>query len=458
MFCTETGEDMNEEREIDLKLLFANVFKKWRKILLITLILGLLCAGYRAVKLLPSYSSLQSAYTSEVTSYNSSKALLDQQIAHTNDLIAQLGTYSTESIKANIDPYNEVQTTATISIVATTDEAQRSNQITEAYQNFVDAGIKYESVAGSLKTTDQIIKELVSAKSDFDSDTVTITVVGQTADQTEPVMKYVLSQVNGTTSNVAEKYGKHTLIVSDSATHTVADADLLSTTFQTTDQMLSSNKVMNGVLNKTNSLKSALKTLKATSIATPVSPKKTIAKGVIKYGLFGLVLGFFGSIVVMAVAIVASKKLSSENELKNIFKVKVLSVMPMKNLSSKTRLDQFINKKIDSSYQVDEQVALEKASVNLLACADNKKSLILVGENIQQDIDELKTKIQAFDKDIKFVASANINSSASELKKLKDSDGIILVAERNVTKLDDLTKTIETINNWNKPIVGSIVL
>ena len=107
----------DEEREIDLKLMFAYVFKQWRKILIVTLVCGLIGIGYKLIKILPTYSSLVEKYNQNMEAYEASTQTVADQKKKTQDIIDQLTEYSQKSIKANIDPYSEVQTTASISIV-----------------------------------------------------------------------------------------------------------------------------------------------------------------------------------------------------------------------------------------------------------------------------------------------------------------------------------------------------
>jgi capsular polysaccharide biosynthesis protein len=457
----------NEEREIDLKILFAYVFKQWRKILLIAVLFGLLGAGYKCAKILPTYNSLQTKYTQSMQSYESNKAIITAQKQKTQDYINYLTEYSQSSVKASIDPYNEARTELNWSIVTSTGHddfeallsgTNHADQITQAYVSYINSSIDYSSLASSLGIDKKILLELITVKGDYTINTVTVIVIGTSEEQTKQIADYISSQVAKNTSSVQEKYGDHTLVENKAATSTITDSGLVTTI---NDKMLSPNATMNDLLTKISTLQTTLasqqKSLSALSAPTAVSV--TVEKDIAKYLMLGFVGGLAGMIVLLAFIETLSGKLLSEDDLSSGDGIKTLGIMPMR--SSKKKLNKFdrcMLRCIDSSFGSSAEVSLAKTAANITACAEGKKTLILVSGNMKQNVADLQASLQAINPEIQYLASSNIDANADELNKLGKADGVILVAERNVTKLSQLSKAAESVKNWKKPIVGSIIL
>jgi PKD repeat protein len=304
----------------------------------------------------------------------------------------------------------------------------------------------------------KILLELITVKGDYTINTVTVTVIGTSEEQTKKIADYISSQVAKNTSSIQEKYGDHTLVENKAATSTITDSGLVTTI---NDKMLSPNATMNDLLTKINTLQTTLasqqKSLSALSAPTAVST--TVEKDITKYLMLGFVGGLAGMIVLLAVIEVLSGKLLSEDDLSSGDGIKTLGIMPMK--SSKKKLNKFdrcMLRRIDSSFGSSAEVSLAKTAANITACAEGKKTLILVSGNMKQNVADLQASLQAINPEIQYLASSNIDANADELNKLGKADGVILVAERNVTKLSQLSKAAESVKNWKKPIVGSIIL
>jgi hypothetical protein len=223
--------------------------------------------------------------------------------------------------------------------------------------------------------------------------------------------------------------------------------------------MKSPNAVMNDTLAKIAVFQTTLSNQQAAMAAlkVPASVSATVTKGIVKDGLLGLVGGLIAMIILLAIIKMMSGKILSEDDLSSM-SIKTLGVLPMK-VSKKSKFDQFMLKKIDSSYGISEDISLAKASANINVCIGDKRSLILVSSGkLTRDTAELQASLQALDPEIKYLVSSDVNSSAEELKKLGTTDGIILVAQRDTTKIDEVTRVKDIAATWQKPIVGSIVL
>ena len=458
----EQNTNMNtDKREINIKILFAYVFKEWRNILIGGLVFCILFATYKGYKLAKGNSSASTTTTVEASEEQK------KSIEETKASIEYLDDYINHSIYANIDPYNEVVTTSTISIVTSTNEnistlldsTNHANQIVQAYARYVTSEIDYSSLADTLGISEQYLNEVISVKADFDSDTVALKVIGSDKKQTEEISDFIIKVVNADESNIKNQFGEFTPIISKFVTNVITDKEIVAPApAANSTALFSSNVAMTNALAKKSALETSLKTQQSATIAVSASTA-SIIKGTLKYGIVGLFCGMFLIILFYILLLINSGKIVDECELKEMYKIKVLSVLPMGFSNEKpSKLDNLIYRKIDSSYGVDTDICLQKAMMNITQYAKGMKTILFIGTGIVSDIKILEESLRKTNGGIAFKLSFDINANAEEINKLKDSDGVIILAQRNATRINELKKTIETVDDWEKPIIGSIVI
>lgn len=459
-----------KEREINVKVMNAYVLWQWRKVLIIMLVFSVLAIGYKAYK---SKGTVATSNEAETVTVNEQQEAVKKEIESTQASIKTLNDYIKNSVYASIDPYNEVETKSYIAVVTGSETnnsesmssyTNHANQIAQAYTTYILNDINYDDIASKVELNSDYVKELIDAKPNFDTDTITLKVIGTDSKQTELIAEYIVEQIDSEETQIKSKYGEHSIVISKINTNNIVDSSLLSTqTASNTSTSYSNNVAMTQAVTRLNTLKANLTaeetTLKNIGSTTNSSNLNISPKTLLKYGLIGLIGGMALAVIFYAIKFVLNNKIFSEDDVKTIYDLKILSVFPM-NLSriKLSKFDSVACRQIDSAYGIGKDVAIEKAMMNISGYAGDKKSILLIGSDLKQNLDELQVKLQALNKDIKFSVSNNINADSNELAKLKDTDGVIVVAERNQTRIDDLTKSVETIYNWNKEIVGSIVL
>lgn len=452
-----------DTREIDVKILFASALHEWRKMLAAAVILGLLTGGYSGYKTAKANAAANNASNPSTQQYLVSMNDINTKIANTTKSIQNIDAYMQTSVLANTDPYNATVTSASLSIVtAATESSATGNQIVQAYDNFIMNSIVYTSLTGPLSLSEAEVKELVNVESDLDSDSLVIKVIGNDAKYTEKVMNYVLDQVNSEASSIKSKYGDYTLIKTDAVTNVAVEESLIPDLPTTgTNIPASSNRVMAKSLSIEQSMKTLLTTqqkTQATLAATGATGTKGLIKSIAKNGA----LGFIGGLIIMLLFYLAKYalggKIISEEDMKKIYGMKVLSVLPMEPLKKTAKFDVIARRKMDSAYGIATDICVEKAMMNIMGYAEGMNSILLVGTDVKQDLHVLQAKLQALNSNMKITVSTNVNLNAEELSKLKAADGVIFAAQRDATRIDDLTKSVETVKNWNKAVVGCIVL
>ena len=104
---------MDNEIVIDIKLLAYKIVKQFKKILIFSLIIGIIAGGYGIIK----YNSVlndseklakeEYNYSIEMLSYETKGSSLDAKITYNSEELVRLQEYNNNSLLMKIDPYNE---------------------------------------------------------------------------------------------------------------------------------------------------------------------------------------------------------------------------------------------------------------------------------------------------------------------------------------------------------------
>lgn len=457
------GNDITKsnESEVNLKILIAYTFKHWKIMLLAGLTLGLVISLYKGIQYKSNYSNMDAAYNVEYESYNNQKQVYESGIQDLEKSISSLKNYTENSIYLQLNPDNEVKTISALFVKWNGDSSVNVKQITSAYNSYI-SNMNYDELSGKLNIESQYIKELVQVKCDYDTNTVSVAVVGNDAELTESIAAYIDTQVKNKKSDIQDQFGDHELAFADLVTSKVSAFDLFNdenvlktngSSLVLTPSETSLDKIYTEIDNINKSITATEKSL--ASLSEPVSPRKEITKGIVKN--FGI--GFFGMILLLilfyAMKFIFSNKIKSEEELANRYQIRSLAVYPM---ASKTKriyaFDKIVMKSLDNSYGMKNQDVSEIANINLLQAAENKKNILFVFVNVD-DTSEI-ANIEKFKGNFNSKITTNVKLNAQELEKLKNADGVVIVLKRFVTRYEDLSLTIEMVNNWDKPILGTI--
>lgn len=462
---------ISDEREIDLGIIFAYALKDWRKILIVSILFCLVGISYTGYKVAKGNATTYDKSDESTQEYNEQKKLAEESVENTNNSINMLTQYMNSSILANIDPYNETVTATSLTVICPVSDSTEglvvtsndpANRIVQVYASYISDNLDYDELAKSFNITPQEIKEVVTVKSNFDSDSIAIKVVGNDSTMTEKIMNYILESIKEKDSEIRKEYGEYKLISGNNSTNVVIDSELISTVpSAATTLLLSNNKTMSNILTRISSLKSTLasqqKSLDSLSDSN-LGTSNISTKTFLKYGLGGFLIGFLFINLFYIIKVIMMNTVLSEDDVKTICGIKSLAVLPMIMPTNKNRwLDHVAYRKLDSSYNIGSDVSIEMAITNIQGLNSKPSNILLVGNDLKMDLSEISLKLQSKTKDLHFEISNNINADSTQLRKLQSAEAVVVVVQRNTTRIEDLTKTVDTINNWHAPIIGSII-
>lgn len=454
------------EQEIDLKDLVFSVLRRWRPIILVAIIFGVLLGGYKVAGSISQQrdekyvKETQEKYTQSVEEYERSKVNLEKEIENIERDVEMQTEYVKDSILMNISPYDKYSASADI-FLKSEETAQifdmkflRSDyaySIVKAYTSYINKGMDWAKLAKKMGTKEEYLKELVSVSPDYDSYIISLTVCYKDEAGANRILEAILDNVEQEKDDLNNQMGVHELYVMNQTSGVSTDTGLADKQKATSDNIT--------VLQDT--LKDKKKTLddmKEPEVPAVLS-MSTVVKSSIKYTILGGVLGGFLAVFFACVAFLMSDKMVSEKELRKRYRIKVLAVLPViKKKRILSGIDRWIDRLDGKADSISEEAGYELVAANLCNYAGDSKKIMVTGTVSLDKLKEIAEKIGKLCSDMTLMVGADLNEEADTVSRLPECDAVILVEQCGISRYSQIEKEIETVQNVKKEIVGAVIL
>ncbi|MDE7299805.1 MAG: hypothetical protein K2N94_13450 [Lachnospiraceae bacterium] len=331
---------MNEqkyEQEINLGKIFYRIFRDWRKIFVIAMVIAVgVGAGNFAMKRVkiadPEYlETAEKNYERELAAFQATGETLQREIENLEETRAERETYNANSVLMKINPFREFN--ASLQLYVATDyqimpelmyqNIDLSNRILRSYITYMVNGDMYQYIMSHLSTPIELryLKEVLSISADYDNRMVTLSVRNVDAQACEEILTYALEGIMTKQPEIEEAIGEHTLNSVNQAVYEAVNLDL--------------DDWQKGNIQYISNLSIWLQE-KAEALAdwrtTPEPRKEYTLFAIIKSSIKKMILGFLVGGVLAAVFIafryIMSDKLQDARELKNRFGLRVIAQLP----------------------------------------------------------------------------------------------------------------------------------
>ena len=465
--------DLNQQKELDLKLIIFRVFYSWRKIILFGIIMSLLLGGYRYFSLNRTLNNevnkrgQEKAYKTALDTYNINKETLETEIKNLQNSISNLIDYNDNSILMKINPFNEQL--ASISYYVDTDyqimpelsyqNMDTSDSIIKAYINKTQSNdiIDYMDDKLSVTIDKKYLKELITTSFDFENNMFFILVAHidlKICEEIASIIKEYIEQQKDSISNII---GNHSLSIIDYSVQSTVNLDLDS-------KQKNNQQTLAGYETNLKTKQDELNNLSAPVKAPDLSG--IIMKSSIKFIIVGFIAGCFIAFLVYIFIYIMSDRLYDLKNLRTVYKLKILGKIDKRG---KRRLFGFIDKVIKrlegtSEKDMAEDEAIERIYANLKAIINSKDTnnhnIIISGAADIDKINNICTKLAKIEKDssYRFVSSGNINYTADTINKLMECNAIVLVEEIGKSTYNEIGKQLDNINDLGKDVVGVVLI
>lgn len=452
------------EQEIDLKDLMFAVLRKWRPIILIAVIFGILMGGYKMMGSLSQQKNVEyvqkarEQHQKDLDEYELLKDGYEREIGNIERNIEAQTKYLEKSVLMNISPYDKYVSSADLFFKVDDASVENganayaviyNNGLSNAYASFINQGIDWTGMADELGTEVEYVKELIRLTPDEWGQMLSVSVCYKDKNGAEKILNKILDEVNNQYSNFSSKFGSHNLYIMNKVSDSVTDLELANKQKSTSDNIT--------VLQST--LKEKEKALEDLQEPTEAALSSTTAiKSGIKYAVLGGVLGAFMTIFCICVAFLMSGKVASAKDMKQRFGMKVLASFPREEKKRAfSGIDRWLDKLEGKKDNLAEETRYELAAANLRNYSGSAKKLMIVGTVSNEVLDTVAGKLKNLCSEKNFLIGANLNENAETVRNLPECDAVILVEQSGVSRYSEIEKEIEAVYNVKKEIVGVII-
>ena len=489
-------------RMINDTALIRQIFRKWRRMVLAGLLVGLIAGGLQAKKLLPEIRrSTKKAETPagqiDQEGINAERALISDQLRRKN-------LYLQTSLKAKIDPTAEgrammVFSITTPEIQAGMDQLQeqaedaltegagaaadgegeeegedstritamdslRAIKIFKSYRKKILSGFEWGDLLEEMGTEPQYLNELIGLNQESEgSVTATITAIYIDKEGARKILEQVAKELRELYPTVASLYGKHYLLIDTIQAGTIVDGGMYT---WHKDRLAE----INNLSAERDKFDLAVPGL-ITSYPQPVRMRKRVfLMNCMKMGVVGFVGGMILYAVLRALLLILSGKVLSARELNNQYRINKIAAIPdgreLKGLDALVNIpdgEYYSNRDVDVSYRIANENVRNAIAANSIVSnlhgAGEKTQVALVGDLPAESMHAVFKKLLANEPSpqVAYVAVADLNSDPEALKKLEESDAAVLVAEPARSKYRHLSDILGTVRSYDKELLGSIV-
>jgi len=464
--------ECNEERVINLKDFLFCFIHSWRKIILLAIIFALLLGSYKFSKGINELNNInmktsqEKTYQTSFSTYNLNKTALESEIENIAEKIKVQKYYNENSIQMKIDPYDEqfvnisyyVETNYKIMPELTYQNTDISDMVIQSYVTLAQSGKMYQYIQDNLSSPIDIkyLKEIVKSWADDDSHMINIHVIHYDKKICEEIYQLILEYFDDSKRHVTDAVGEHIITMVGSAIQSQVDLDLENTQ-NYNNQLVSDYEA-----------KLLEKHIALSALSEPIKIEYSInqvIKSTVKYFVIGVVLGMILATFCIMLVNLLNDKLINIEKFRECYNIRLIGVIsnPTKKKAFNF-IDRWLNKLVGVVDNVDENEQIKIICANLKAILLNRNientKTMLTGTIDISKINDICTKIskELSDSRIEFKTGNNINYSSNTINDIQEYDSIVIIEEINCSSNKEISKQIINIKNFNKKIIGAIII
>lgn len=473
-----------EERTIDMSLLFVEVLRRIGLIILWAVIFAVLIGGGAAFR---GYRSLEKArdkvaegknyevsdeaqrqYEEALKAYEQQYANYQAQLDKIKEEISSKAESEKDSFILSTKPEDYYKVTVIYYIDThykvnnqSTEQPQNPiNSIMQAYRVLIlnDAFYTYlkNNVTDEIEIDD--IKKLVQLDIDTDSAFLQLSVCGKTSYQASEILKasrtYLENSYDKISSTISDYEIKVVEILGDSGEGLRGATDGVNAAWEVYLAELSASE--EAIREKLSALVKPKEPQPEDTVESSDVSMRALAKRSVKQGILGAFVGVFLSYMYIMIKFIMNDSALSEDEIRRRYNLNILSSTKRfpgrgwwKRMLAKLSGDE---KRVDG---VEEAALLATVNVkSLLQARDcDDKEVLLVGHNINALV-ELSCLMYG----VIAVAGGDIMVDRHAVEMLDDYDNVIIAEEKEAISYGEIGREYEKLQLLNKNVIGIIAL
>ncbi len=468
---------MNETstKEVNLKWLLYRALRAWKSVIIWAVIIALLC-GMASVGLRLLTRSNTKAMTRAKQDFIREYA---SWVATGESLVAQLENletakdrqeeYNENSVMMEIDPlrkniatfqlYVNYEYTITSDMTAAGYNPDKTHQILAAYATYMTSGDMYSYIIENLSYDIELryLTEILSVSTDSNSKTISVTVVHTDAEKCQEILSLVQAGINSRYQTVCDNVAVHTLAMNNQTAYETIDLALEDTQKANLQYITDIDITIQDVNEQYREWRKE-----------PEPEFKYSVKEIIKNGIVVSVVAGVVSLIVLfagvAVAAMTSGKLRDPSDMKTLFGLRVIGLLPNSN---KKKAFNGITKKITKLGGVKIKQAEYESLAKMIGSSIKSdvasreggaawRSIVFTGSGC---VEELQRAVAAMGIDgYDVVCAPDVLANAESIDKVAAADCVVLVETQEKALAADIEKQLEALKAWNKPVIGAVVI
>ncbi len=486
---------MNIGTDINIKDVIFVVLKKLWIMVIVGAIFGVSLGVYKIENRAKTYDVLDISrklndnetdlqYQLRLENVNKARAYTEM-IDRVNAQIDSQRLYISDSIYMQINPDNEYQTTAQISITLINNDIDGIDRtLFFAYENAIKSGVFLDNYASEINVNPEFLYELISF-SDYSSDkavlyansdvnsqcTLYISVIGPSRDFCDELMDRIIDEIKNDYKGFNSSITPHSISVVSVQQFIRIDDNLRNIQNNQTNRI---DSLQRQLVSYYDSLDKVAKDLglsdktvvldyfnshdeiSVNGIPTEVSEQDVSRSSMIKPGLKFAAIGFAFGVFIVAVFIVLKyfwgKRLISQSQFFSEF-TGIRKIGVMKPTSKRSKFTKYIDIKSEDDTELSNEKNNKIISHNYENLTRNHNKILITGiANEKAMSDTIKSLGLRGD------YKPNMFNNPDIINLIHEYDGVVLIEQRNVSALKNITYEIKLINNSGTEIVGAIIL
>lgn len=440
-------ENKKEDQAIYLKDLLFAVLHRWRTVLIIAVVAAILLGGFKAVSSLRSSDS-DVQYQAAMEQYALDKESLSAKAELLQDHIESCQDYLGNSILMKVNPYSFYQ--ARLVLYADTNyqinpgtsyqDTDKTAGVLVAYEAAFTGDSMVNHLAGAINTQPQYISELISCTTSATQSTIKIDISCTSKEDAQLLLNKLSEQITTLRNEISLSVADHTVSILDQSIVRKVDPSLASRQSEVTQQL----STLMDDLSKTE-----------TQLSTIVGPSKpSVIKSTVIFCVLGGVLGVFLCACAIWFVHITSDKVYAARVLGNRTGLKVLGCLAT---AKNCTLDRWLNK-LEGRSTADPQKQAAWLATNIRNYCAKTEHLLVAGCANPEQLKAFTQALQEAMPGVQITCAACLLKNTAALEALTACDTVLLAEQCNVSRYSQINKQIELISDYNKELIGCILL
>lgn len=459
--------------ELDLKNLFWTVIRRYRSIIVVMLIVGVLLGGLFGLKQYKKSTSPETVaasnqkYESEMETYTAKKDLLETKIDNLTREIEIQSKYQDNAVLLFIDPYNVYTESVTYYVDA---GYQIAPELYFQNPNYTTAILNaYKTILGRVDVNEIIRdrsnpnltcenpvsddeKRVVTIRVDEDNATLIIQVIGDTKERAETILNTLKEVIDENKTTIDTVIGQHTITAFSTGSRTTVDLELAG-------MQSSFNEKLTTLTNDVETTAEELEGLTEPKLDVP--SRGNIIKTTVKFFVVGLFVGLVCMVIVYVIRIVTGDTLVSAKDLVSRYHTNVLGCCyPLADgrKEKRNKLDRIINRKLGFAKTSDDGENDRLIAANIRLYAKDDPKLVLLGTAPEADISAVEARLKTQLPDVSLEMRGSILERADAVNALMEKKTVVLVEKAHISRHSDIAKEIAAVNAAGSKLAGVIIV